>query len=399
MGKQPVRMKAVIYALSPLHQKVMPGLWNDLPSKIHHKISENWLSTILLLGPLFGTCTYVQRHQEREKLVLKIYKPNTGHLCFWTLVSKMTANGIAAATTYEEVRKQRLEQNKKIFEDLGISKISKNLTDLTNSQKKSQQNVSKFKSKGTCTLEPRRSSRARNQVLSYCDDVNVDLPPLRKRSRSSSSSWASYLARPVDEVKVASYEERVGALKAAEELQSSLLSENPCFTKSMVRSHVYSCFWLGLPSKFCECHLSTSVLDMILEDESGKEYEATYIGKRAGLSGGWRAFALDHKLDDGDALVFELTEPTRFKVYIVRASMLSDQEYLKSLPERSTKCKRGNEVKEEQTSPSKKNGFVSKKLDKATKSNGPNSVVGDRHKGAILKPIRKPAPKLFRKRA
>lgn len=71
----------------------------------------------------------------------------------------------------------------------------------------------------------------------------------------------------------------------------------------------------GLPSKFCESHLPPSVLGMTLEDESGKEFEATYIGKRAGLSGGWRAFALDHKLDDGDALVFELIESTRFKVH------------------------------------------------------------------------------------
>jgi len=53
---------------------------------------------------------------------------------------------------------------------------------------------------------------------------------------------------------------------------------------------------------------------MVLEDEKGSEYQAVYIGNRAGLSGGWRAFALDHKLDDGDALVFELVEASRFKV-------------------------------------------------------------------------------------
>ena len=57
MGKQPVRMKAVIYALSPFQQKVMPGLWKDLPSKIHHKVSENWLSAALLLTPLVATYT------------------------------------------------------------------------------------------------------------------------------------------------------------------------------------------------------------------------------------------------------------------------------------------------------------------------------------------------------
>lgn len=55
---------------------------------------------------------------------------------------------------------------------------------------------------------------------------------------------------------------------------------------------------------------------MVLEDESGAEYEAKYIGVRTGLSGGWRAFALEHKLDDGDALVFELIEQARFKVVL-----------------------------------------------------------------------------------
>uniref|UniRef100_A0A7N2LB09 Uncharacterized protein n=1 Tax=Quercus lobata TaxID=97700 RepID=A0A7N2LB09_QUELO len=90
MGKQPVRMKAVVYALSPFQQKVMPGLWKDIPGKIHHKISENWHSAVLLLAPLVGTYSwlvlllafgvdggtgtvdeglrYVQHYQEKEKL-------------------------------------------------------------------------------------------------------------------------------------------------------------------------------------------------------------------------------------------------------------------------------------------------------------------------------------------
>ncbi|VVB16711.1 unnamed protein product [Arabis nemorensis] len=29
----------------------MPGLWKDLPEKIHHKVSENWINTILLIAP------------------------------------------------------------------------------------------------------------------------------------------------------------------------------------------------------------------------------------------------------------------------------------------------------------------------------------------------------------
>ncbi|KAL2317350.1 hypothetical protein Fmac_031226 [Flemingia macrophylla] len=161
--------------------------------------------------------------------------------------------------TYEEARKQRLEENKKRFE------------------------------------------------------VSIDIQPLQKRSRSKSSAWGSYgtlsyIARPVDEIKEATEEERLCALQAAEALQINLNSSNPSFIKSM-----------GLPPKFCEEHLPRTVYNMVLEDENGSEYEAIYIGNRNGISGGWRAFALDHRLDDGDALVFELIEASRFKIYIVRA--------------------------------------------------------------------------------
>ncbi|GFZ13394.1 AP2/B3-like transcriptional factor family protein [Actinidia rufa] len=60
------------------------------------------------------------------------------------------------------------------------------------------------------------------------------------------------------------------------------------------------------------------------------------LARRTGFSGGWRAFALDHKLDDGDAVVFELIEPTRFKVYVVRASNCLTQEDDVAVGDRAT---------------------------------------------------------------
>lgn len=252
---------------------------------------------------------------------------------------------------------QRLLENKKRFEDLGISKISKSLSDHSKSEK-TQQRQTKPRLSTVSILEPRRSSRARNVVPSYRDDVNIDLPPMRRRSKLN-SSWASYLARPLDEVKSATYEERVHAMACAEKLQSNLQSENPFFIKSMVRSHVYSCFWLGLPTWFCEDHLlkSTEHIEIVLEDENGTEYEVIYISKRTGLSGGWRAFALDHKLDDGDALVFELVEPTRFKIYIVKASDGSNQEDMFDVDEKDGDSKK---IPTETMKPIKKTGTATK---------------------------------------
>jgi hypothetical protein len=84
----------------------------------------------------------------------------------------------------------------------------------------------------------------------------------------------------------------------------------------------YLLFFQGLPSRFCEEHLPKTVYNMTLEDEDGSEYDAVYIGTRSGLSGGWRAFALEHKLDDGDALVFELVEPARFKVVFMLSVLI-----------------------------------------------------------------------------
>ncbi|RVX22865.1 hypothetical protein CK203_008419 [Vitis vinifera] len=67
---------------------------------------------------------------------------------------------MAAASSYEEARKQHLEENKKRLEDLGILKIS-------------QKASPKPKPESVYMLEPRRSSRVRNSVASYCDEVSI----------------------------------------------------------------------------------------------------------------------------------------------------------------------------------------------------------------------------------
>ncbi|WVZ22490.1 hypothetical protein V8G54_001034 [Vigna mungo] len=103
------------------------------------------------------------------------------------------------------------------------------------------------------------------------------------------------------------------AVLQAEEVQSNLRPEFPSFVKSLVRSHVASCFWMGLPVSFCKRHLPDKDTTIILEDESGKEYNTKFIACKTGLSAGWRQFSAVHKLQEGDAVVFQLVEPTKFK--------------------------------------------------------------------------------------
>lgn len=53
---------------------------------------------------------------------------------------------------------------------------------------------------------------------------------------------------------------------------------------------------------------------MVLEDLDGRQWETIYKPGKTALSGGWRGYSLDHKLDAGDAVLFEVVEPTKLKV-------------------------------------------------------------------------------------
>ncbi|KAM0878610.1 hypothetical protein ACQ4PT_034759 [Festuca glaucescens] len=108
------------------------------------------------------------------------------------------------------------------------------------------------------------------------------------------------------------------AFKRASEAQEKFPGEYPRFTKCMMPSNVLRVFWLHLSRDFCRSYLPQCNTSMTLEDEDGQMDYVNYLSARDGLSGGWRGFAIDHSLKVGDTVVFELVEPTKFKVYIRR---------------------------------------------------------------------------------
>lgn len=61
----------------------------------------------------------------------------THSLCF-QVVRVVISLCMASASSYEDARKQHVEENKKRLEDLGVSKISRSLSLLTNSNSKSE---------------------------------------------------------------------------------------------------------------------------------------------------------------------------------------------------------------------------------------------------------------------
>ncbi|GAV66352.1 B3 domain-containing protein [Cephalotus follicularis] len=211
-------------------------------------------------------------------------------------------------TSYEEIRQRRVEENKKRLEEFNLKKLSQ---DLRNATQKPTPVKPRVLRKPVDLTPSRRSSRiAVKPPPNYKD---VPLEPLGRTRRSP------YQRRDLLNRVYASDEERVHAIERADEIQSDLDPAFPSFIKPMLQSHVTGGFWLGLPSHFCKTHLPPEDEMITLVDENGEESSTKYLAEKTGLSGGWRGFAIDHQLVDGDALVFQLIRPTEFKVYIVRA--------------------------------------------------------------------------------
>ncbi|KAK2992270.1 hypothetical protein RJ640_020263, partial [Escallonia rubra] len=220
---------------------------------------------------------------------------------------------MVAKSTYEDLRRQRVEENKKRMEDLHLPMLSQSIKQ-SSSPKPSPMKRTTPRIARKEIVEVRRSSRVANLPAPVYKEIvtyeRFDFPRRiynYKRRDLSDRVYASDAARGI-------------ATEKAEELESSLGDEFPTFVKPMLQSHVTGGFWLGLPRYFCTRNLPRRDETVTLVDEEGEEYPTVYLAGKNGLSGGWRGFSLAHELVDGDALVFQLIQRTVFKVYIIRVN-------------------------------------------------------------------------------
>ncbi|XP_051139730.1 B3 domain-containing protein At5g42700-like isoform X2 [Andrographis paniculata] len=218
---------------------------------------------------------------------------------------------------YEAVRQQRLEENRKRMEQLHLPLLSQALRDRDSSSPKStpmKRGPKPRAARKEVMLPVRRSQRftnksATNQAVVYYQRVQLQLPRRIPMRDTSSLVYAS------DEARQRAVEK---AEKVESELTAGTDQSHPTFVKSMLPSHVSGGFWLGLSSNVCKKILPKNDGLVTLADEQGDEWSVVYLARKNGLSGGWKKFAVDHKLADGDALVFQLIRPAFFKVFITR---------------------------------------------------------------------------------
>ncbi|KAI3503095.1 hypothetical protein L1887_31531 [Cichorium endivia] len=138
--------------------------------------------------------------------------------------------------------------------------------------------------------------------------------------------------------------EKSPAMIRAEEIQSTLGTKHPSCIRLIVKSHIGSGYWMGMPQPFSKMFLPKTDSDMAIEDENGEIHHLKYIANKNGLSAGWKKFANDHKLLEGDVLIFHLVEPFKFKVYIIRANDINKVPDLETDTPSQTTKKRKQEI-------------------------------------------------------
>lgn len=238
--------------------------------------------------------------------------------------------------TYEEARKLRMEENKKRMEELGLMQLSTSM--------KKPKTVRMYRKRPTLEeqgLERRRSTRVaaiqaqeelrRAQESDESDDSDKEASVKSVASSDESEAESDPDSEPGSPVVRTRYTLRrnrktppreisdgqVEATEAAEDIEKEL--ENPGFVVSLLDAHVSTDF-LEVPEKFRKRNLPEVDEKVALEDEDEKEWESTFLASSGVLGDGWSKFVKEHKLEAGDACVFELLSANKFKVHLVRAS-------------------------------------------------------------------------------
>ncbi|EES00990.2 hypothetical protein BDA96_03G221300 [Sorghum bicolor] len=249
---------------------------------------------------------------------------------------------MAEAVAYEEQRRRQIEANKRKLEELQLHHLSATVSEAAAAAvKPSSAKKRKARVPRNATAEPlRRSGRIanlpENEKPVYredsdeersdqdSDEERSDQDSDEERSDQDSDEERSY--QDSDERRVCRCIPGIPcgyatgyAISKAEELVQKLGSSFHVFTLPMTLFHVTGVFRPGFPTYFCK-YLPKRDTMITLVDEEDDKFCMLYQPSKAALSTGWGGFVVDHKLLDGDCLVFQLIERTMFKVYIIRAA-------------------------------------------------------------------------------
>ncbi|XP_048572713.1 B3 domain-containing protein Os06g0194400-like isoform X1 [Triticum urartu] len=216
---------------------------------------------------------------------------------------------MAESNSYEEQRRRQIEENRRKVEELRLHHLSAAVREAAARPKPNPK--PRPKPKAPPPGELRRSGR----VASLPEQPNY-LAGAKQRD---------YQGLYANEVwKGATDEEKATAAAKAEDLQRQIHQIRwPAFVKPITHACASRANFMTIPKQFTEylpAHDEPVVVVDEADDESHMMYNASRQGRHCYLSKGWREFAVDYDLENGDCLVFQLIEIAKFKVYIFRAT-------------------------------------------------------------------------------
>ncbi|CAN6300446.1 unnamed protein product [Urochloa humidicola] len=204
---------------------------------------------------------------------------------------------MAAAAAYEAQRQRQIEENKRRIEELGLRHLA---AAIMPPQVKQLKLKHKARVPGAAA-PPRRSGRVANLP---------EQPDYRENITKKIVIGATAVERS-----------HAIAKAKATELERELGADYPTFVKT-ISQYCATGHHLGFPPQFCREHLPEHSKVITLVDEDDDEFDMQYY-KAPNYNkyriNSWRGFAIDHKLDYGDCLVFQLIQQRKLKVYIIRA--------------------------------------------------------------------------------
>jgi hypothetical protein len=232
---------------------------------------------------------------------------------------------MAAPNAYEAERALKIAANRLRLEELGLLQLGKAIRTV----EAPPVGAASRRRPPQATTPSRASARiGASERVSYTEAHEPAFGAGERRPRASSrvvldAVWRGFAASP--EAAAAAFDAAVD--DAAERVDRAV------FIKQMMPSIISGGFWFSLPCATLPAAVVAAVdqdaakSTIWLEDADGVLFPCVWLKRPtgAGLSGGWRGFAIAHALNTADALVFEhvavgsAASPLRLRVTIHRA--------------------------------------------------------------------------------
>ncbi|XP_044361839.1 B3 domain-containing protein Os06g0194400-like [Triticum aestivum] len=210
---------------------------------------------------------------------------------------------MAESNSYEEQRRRQIEENRRKLEELRLHHLSAAVREAAARPKPNPKPRPKRKAPGPGEL--RRSGR----VAGLPEQPNYLKGAQQRDYQGMYDDVIRKGPTDADEQMAAA----AAAKQKAEELKQRIHGIRwPAFVKPVTHDCASRAAVMTIPKHFIE-HLPAHDEAVVLVDEADDEFHMMYNARHHFLGKGWRGFAAHHDLVDGDCLVFQLTERTKFK--------------------------------------------------------------------------------------